>query len=222
MHFSVVISHFSLLMTASLGVFGNLINDQASGVANIGLYRRESEQFDMNLVYSEFEEAYGDDDGNKRLPLCFNGTYEEGAMVSVDFLDNLKTAQGGRLHGGQWVQQVSGPTEGLEYGCYMYTDNPRTIKGARLNAFTSVIATNFEKGTKLFLPDLEGFEVDNDAHHNGCVEVVDNSWRDRHIELYIFGPGRKQELFSFHSAWKKVEVEVRESCEIKKYKLKKN
>ncbi|KAJ1968635.1 hypothetical protein IWQ62_001128 [Dispira parvispora] len=219
MHFSVVVSLFALLMTASLGVLGNLANSQASDVANIGLYRRETKILHMDLVSSEFVEAYGDDDGNKPLPLCFNGTYKEGPKVTEFFLKKLETAEGGRLHGNRWVQKVSGPTEGLEYGCYMYTDNPRTIKGVRLNAFTSVITTIFEKGTKLFIAKLKDVVVDNGVRHNGCVEVVDNSAKKDVLKLYVFGPGRKQRLPSSKHGWINFEVEVRESCEIKKYEL---
>ncbi|KAJ1968636.1 hypothetical protein IWQ62_001129, partial [Dispira parvispora] len=150
MHFSIVIPLLALLMTASLGVLGNLVNNQTS--------------------------------------------------------NELQTAEGGRIHAGQWVQQVSSPNSFLKAGCYKFTDHPRNINGVKLKAFTSVLTTNFEKGTKLFLPDLEGVEVDNGAHHNGCVEVVDNSGGGDYLKLYVFGPGRKQGDIG-NLQGKKVEVE---------------
>ncbi|KAJ1653046.1 hypothetical protein IWQ61_006750 [Dispira simplex] len=204
--------------TTHSGVLGNPVNYQAVDVANPDLYRRGAEKVRIDLVSSQFTEFYGGDQVS--LPMCGKDGVTDGPQVTWDFLNKLKGAQGGRIDKGQWVQQVSRPSEPhLPNGCYKNTDGPRTIKGTALKAFTSVITNRYKKGTKLFVLALSKVRMDNDVLHNGCVQVVDDSIGGDTLHLYIFGPGR-QELFPDGMKGKEAYVVVSPDCKILKYPLK--
>ncbi|KAJ1652741.1 hypothetical protein IWQ61_006990 [Dispira simplex] len=204
--------------TTHSGVLGNPVSYQAVDVANPDLYRRGMEKVMVHLVSSQFLEAYGSND-KVSLPMCGKDGVTDGPQVTWKLLNKLRDAQGGRIDKGQWVQQVTRPSgPHLPNGCYKYTDGPRTIKGAALKAFTSIITDRYKKGTKLFIPVLNNLKVDNDVLHNGCVQVVDDSIGGGALRLYIFGPGR-QELFPGDVKGRETHVEV-SNCTIINYALK--
>ncbi|KAJ1980773.1 hypothetical protein H4R35_000995, partial [Dimargaris xerosporica] len=108
------------------------------------------------------------------------------------------------------------------YGCYDKIDAPIGSEGKILELFTSVASNSLDKGTILYLADLDGVELPGGDTHNGCVSVDDDGWSkgdEAWIDWYV-GSEANYRTLNEKIGKDKVDAKITDasSCEILQYK----
>ncbi|KAJ1980772.1 hypothetical protein H4R35_000994 [Dimargaris xerosporica] len=160
-----------------------------------------------------------DDDGGEQVTLkdCNGKTL---AKVSKSYAKVVQMEGAGLLPNGQWLGLND--HDQYEYGCYDKIDAPIGSEGKILELFTSVASNSLDKGTILYLADLDGVELPGGDTHNGCVSVDDDGWSkgdEAWIDWYV-GSEANYRTLNEKIGKDKVDAKITDasSCEILQYK----
>ncbi|KAI9339485.1 hypothetical protein BD770DRAFT_400228 [Pilaira anomala] len=111
-----------------------------------------------------------------------------------------------------------------DYKCFMEVDKKEdpyglTSFGTALRPFITIAANDIKRNTKIFVPEIEGWEIPGTSKkHNGCMLVDDRSWSfdSNHIDLYVYREKNYRTLNSEHKL-SKVDVYEGGDCNLLNY-----
>ncbi|KAI9266611.1 hypothetical protein BDA99DRAFT_536032 [Phascolomyces articulosus] len=110
------------------------------------------------------------------------------------------------------------------YKCFEEIDRSEepygiTAYGSALRPYVSIAANDLEKGTKIYVPELDGWSVPNSSKkHNGCLLVDDQSWsfESHHIDFYVYEMTNYEKLDKQHRVTK-VDIYDGGNCKLLNY-----
>ncbi|KAI9299501.1 hypothetical protein BJ944DRAFT_274187 [Cunninghamella echinulata] len=88
-----------------------------------------------------------------------------------------------------------------------------------LRPYVTIATNDIPRGTKLYVPELDGWTLPNsDKKHNGCLVSDDQSWSfgGKHIDFYVYKQSHYKTLDKEHRITK-VDIYENEDCEIQDY-----
>ncbi|RUP49449.1 hypothetical protein BC936DRAFT_142489 [Jimgerdemannia flammicorona] len=94
-----------------------------------------------------------------------------------------------------------------------------TSSGTALKPFISIAANDLKKGSKIYVPQLDGWKLPGTKlRHNGCLEVEDKSWSfsKRHIDFFVMSVDYYHSLDRSHRITK-VDIYAGGKCKLLKY-----
>ncbi|KAI7859090.1 hypothetical protein BDC45DRAFT_432604 [Circinella umbellata] len=94
-----------------------------------------------------------------------------------------------------------------------------TAYGSALRPYTSIAANDLEKGSKIYVPELDGWSLPNsNKKHNGCLLVDDQSWsfESNHIDFYVYEMNNYEKLDKQHRVTK-VDIYEGGNCKLLNY-----
>ncbi|KAI7900695.1 uncharacterized protein BX663DRAFT_553981 [Cokeromyces recurvatus] len=110
------------------------------------------------------------------------------------------------------------------YKCFMEVDKKEdpfglTAFGSPLRPFITIAANDIKRNTKIFIPQIVGWEVPGSSKkHNGCLLADDRSWSfdNNHIDFYVY---REKNYRDLNKKYKISEVDVYEggNCNLLNY-----
>ncbi|KAI8369198.1 hypothetical protein EDC96DRAFT_440893 [Choanephora cucurbitarum] len=111
-----------------------------------------------------------------------------------------------------------------DYQCFMEVDKKEdpyglTAYGGPLRPFITIAANDIKRDTKIFVPEIVGWEIPGSAKkHNGCLLVDDQSWSfdKNHIDLYVYREKHYRTLNSEHKV-SKVNIYEGGDCHLLNY-----
>ncbi|KAJ1980181.1 hypothetical protein H4R34_002544 [Dimargaris verticillata] len=142
------------------------------------------------------------------------------AKVSKNYAKVIQMEGAGLLPNGQWLGLND--HDKYEYGCYDEIDAPIGSTGKTLQLFTSVASNTLDKGTILYVEELDGVELPGGDTHNGCVSVDDDGWSkgdEAWLDWYVGSKANYQTL-NKNIGKEKVTATIsnESSCKILEYK----
>ncbi|KAG2218189.1 hypothetical protein INT45_006824 [Circinella minor] len=98
-----------------------------------------------------------------------------------------------------------------------------TAYGSALRPYTSIAANDLEKGSKIYVPELDGWSLPNsNKKHNGCL-LVDGSYNfklwsfeSNHIDFYVYEMNNYEKLDKQHRVTK-VDIYEGGNCKLLNY-----
>ncbi|KAI7885667.1 hypothetical protein K492DRAFT_157004 [Lichtheimia hyalospora FSU 10163] len=110
------------------------------------------------------------------------------------------------------------------YKCFEEIDRSEepygiTAYGSALRPYVSIAANDLDKGSKIYVPQLDGWKLPNsNKKHNGCLLVDDQSWsfESHHIDFYVFEQTNYDKLDKEHRVTK-VDIYEGGSCKLLNY-----
>ncbi|KAI8057553.1 uncharacterized protein B0P05DRAFT_449494, partial [Gilbertella persicaria] len=110
------------------------------------------------------------------------------------------------------------------YECFMEVDKKEdpfglTAYGSPLRPFITIAANDIKRNTKIFVPEIEGWDIPGTSKkHNGCLLVDDQSWSfdNNHIDLYVYREKHYRTLNSEHKV-NKVDIYEGGDCHLLNY-----
>ncbi|ORY92112.1 hypothetical protein BCR43DRAFT_518111 [Syncephalastrum racemosum] len=141
--------------------------------------------------------------------------------TSVEYADALVMEGTGVL--GSKVVNL-GACSCTNYNCFMEVDkhdNPYglTSHSSPLRPFVTVAANDIARGTKIYVPQLDGWDIPGSSKkHNGCLLVDDRGWSfsSRHIDFYVYSMKNYESLNKEHGI-NKVDVYQGGRCKLLSY-----
>ncbi|KAI9273892.1 hypothetical protein EDC94DRAFT_510246 [Helicostylum pulchrum] len=111
-----------------------------------------------------------------------------------------------------------------DYKCFMEVDKKEdpyglTSFGTPLRPFITIAANDIKRNTKIFVPEIEGWEIPGSSKkHNGCLLVDDRSWSfdSNHIDFYVYREKNYRTLNGDHKI-SKVDVYEGGDCNLLNY-----
>ncbi|KAI8139274.1 hypothetical protein BJV82DRAFT_672850 [Fennellomyces sp. T-0311] len=94
-----------------------------------------------------------------------------------------------------------------------------TAYGSALRPYISIAANDLDKGTKIYVPQLDGWSLPNSSKkHNGCLLVDDQSWsfESKHIDFYVYEMNNYEKLDKQHRTTK-VDIYEGGNCKLLNY-----
>ncbi|KAI9245512.1 hypothetical protein BDA99DRAFT_472066 [Phascolomyces articulosus] len=110
------------------------------------------------------------------------------------------------------------------YNCFMEVDKKEdpyglTSYGTALRPFITAAANDIAKGSKIYVPQLDGWELPGtNKKHNGCLLVDDRGWSfsGKHIDFYVYTMSNYQSLNKEHGV-ENVDVYEGGNCKLINY-----
>ena len=141
--------------------------------------------------------------------------------TSVEYADAL-VMEGTGLLGDKVVNL--GACSCTNYNCFMEVDKNEdpyglTSYGTALRPFITAAANDIPRGTKIYVPQLDGWELPGTSKkHNGCLLVDDRGWSfsGKHIDFYVYSMSNYRSLNSEHGV-ESVDVYQGGSCKLINY-----
>ncbi|KAI8137582.1 hypothetical protein BJV82DRAFT_674662 [Fennellomyces sp. T-0311] len=141
--------------------------------------------------------------------------------TSVEYADAL-VMEGTGILGNKVVNL--GACSCTNYNCFMEVDKNEdpyglTSYGTALRPFITAAANDIGRGTKIYVPQLDGWELPGtNKKHNGCLLVDDRGWSfsGKHIDFYVYTMSNYRSLNSEHGV-ENVDVYEGGSCKLINY-----
>ncbi|KAI9323799.1 hypothetical protein BX666DRAFT_1847522, partial [Dichotomocladium elegans] len=109
------------------------------------------------------------------------------------------------------------------YNCFMELDKHEdpfglTSYSTPLRPFVTVAANDIPRGTKIYVPQLDGWKLPGGKSHNGCLLVEDKGWSfsSHHIDFYVYAMDHYETLNREHRI-SRVDVYEGGSCNLIDY-----
>ncbi|KAI8074024.1 hypothetical protein BC940DRAFT_363956 [Gongronella butleri] len=110
------------------------------------------------------------------------------------------------------------------YKCFELVDKKDdpyglTAYGSPLRPYVTIAANDIKKGTKIYVPQLVGWQLPGSKkRHNGCLLVDDQSWSfgGHHIDFYVYQQKHYKTLDQSHRITK-VDIYEGGSCQLQNY-----
>ncbi|KAI8379235.1 uncharacterized protein BYT42DRAFT_568148 [Radiomyces spectabilis] len=182
--------------------------------------QRRRIQKDVALTYYWIAHPEDYPSGGKSVQIKTCGG-ETIATVSQNYADAL-VMEGSGVAGSKMVNL--GGCSCVNYRCFMELDKNEdpyglTAHGSPLRPYITIAANDIKKGTKIFVPSLEGLQLPGtNMRHNGCFLVDDESWSfsSNHIDLYVYRMQNYRKLIDSHGV-SKVDVYEGGDCKLLNY-----
>ncbi|KAL1928863.1 hypothetical protein VTP01DRAFT_2649 [Rhizomucor pusillus] len=172
-------------------------SSKKSSSSSSGTEKRKKLQSSAAFTYYWIAQA-DDYTGGKKVPIktCSGKTI---AKVNANYADAL-VMEGTGIVGNDIVNL--GGCSCNNYKCFETIDRSDepygiTAYGSALRPYVTVAANDFDKGTKIYVPQLVGWKIPgSNKKHNGCLLVDDQSWSfsSHHIDFYVFEMSNYEKL----------------------------
>ncbi|KAJ8653866.1 hypothetical protein O0I10_010433 [Lichtheimia ornata] len=140
--------------------------------------------------------------------------------TSVEYADALVMEGTGIL--GDKVVNL-GACSCTNYNCFMEVDKKEdpyglTSYSTALRPFITAAANDIPRGSKVYVPQLDGVMLPTKKKHNGCLLVDDKGWSfsSRHLDFYVYAM-KNYETLNSQLGISKVDVYEGGSCKLLDY-----
>ncbi|KAI9310072.1 hypothetical protein BX666DRAFT_2011674 [Dichotomocladium elegans] len=166
--------------------------------------------------------------------IAHNEDYKGGAKVTIKTCSGVAIGQVNENFANALVMEGTGVVDDKivnlgscscsNYRCFEILDRSKepygiTAYGTALKPYISIAANDIPRGTKIYVPALDGWKLPNSGKiHNGCLLVDDQSWsfKSNHIDLYVY---ERENYKALDKSYPTTEVDVYEggNCKLLHY-----
>ncbi|KAI9025988.1 hypothetical protein CLU79DRAFT_833771 [Phycomyces nitens] len=185
---------------------------------SVGSRKKIQSNSAFTYYWTAQEADYADNSKTVTIKTCSGKSI---AKVDETYADAL-VMEGAGVVGNKLVNL--GDCSCRNYNCFEELnkkENPfgLTSYGSALRPYTTIAANDIEKGTKIYVPALVGWELPGSSKkHNGCLLVDDESWSftNKHIDFYVYEKDHYAALNKKHKV-SKVDIYEGGDCSLLNY-----